>query len=119
VTRLKLWKQGRQGTDYSVITLWSKWFFDLHIIRIPNGVDVPWHTDCVPNKKHHRINVMFNENSRVRYMDTGRTLRRYFFGMVVYFRPDLRMHMVKKHGPILSKNYKSTYILSLGWTRSK
>jgi len=108
------WKKGRQG-NYSVLTLFSIWFFDFHIIKIPDGVDVPWHTDSVAGKRHFRINFHINENQRIRYM--GENLKSYLSGRIVYFRPDLRLHMVKKHGGYNS-NKRPTIILSFGWVRS-
>jgi len=114
---MRLWKKGRQGTGYNVLTFWSRWFFDLHLIQIPVGTDVPWHVDAVPRKKHHRINVHFNDQLRVKYMDTDGSLRSWFKGRIVYFRPDLRMHMVRRTVPTYQSNHKPTYILSLGWVK--
>ena len=116
----KLWKEGRQKSGYQVLTLLSFWFFDIHIIRVPYKGQVPWHVDHVQGKRHYRINLHFNSQGRVRYMDSGKTLTQWFKGFIVYFRPDLRMHMVKKGNvPLWGKfNTKPIYILSFGWVRS-
>lgn len=108
------WKQGRLKTGYQVLTLWSRWKCDLHIVKIPADVEVPWHVDPVAGHKHYRLNLGINETYRIKYMDIGYPVKKYFFGMVTYFRPDLRMHRVSKRGA-LSKVTKPTYLISLGW----
>lgn len=51
------WKKGRQGSGYLVHTVCNFGFFDIQLIKIPEGIEVPVHKDPIPNKRHYRLNI--------------------------------------------------------------
>lgn len=106
--------EGRQGTGYMVLTLWSRWFFDVYIIYIDRDQMLPWHCDRVHRKRHYRINLEFGVKGRTvvhqpnhKGNDEPKTMSRLYL-----FRPDIQMHMVKKCDP---SEKSSTWVFSIGW----
>lgn len=103
------WKKGRQKTKYFVKTFLSFWFFDLHLIKVPENGWVPWHTDPVQKgKKHLRINLHFGKYKGGNFL-CEKKIFSLFRNKFVCFRPDITPHK-------LSKVKSGTqYILSLGF----
>lgn len=102
------WVKGRQKGEYEKLTLLKgwRWFpFDAHILRIKELGWVGEHTDPVPNKKHHRINLVLR-NAKLggtTYIQDNACRRRLY-----YFRPDTEWHCVS------FAHKGSVYILSIG-----
>lgn len=109
------WEAGRQGTGYEKLKLFNRWKFfsrfkwDLYILRYPVGAGIPLHCDPVPDHKHYRLNVyLWNAKSGgvPEHYDTIFTNR--FFTL---FRPDLHLHGVS---PVVAG---TRYVLSFGFVR--
>lgn len=106
------WEPGRQGTGYEKLKLVERWKFfsrfkwDLYLLRYPVGSGIPWHRDPVPKHRHYRLNIyLWNaaiggtpEHANVIVSTRWFTL----------FRPDLAVHRVN---PVIKG---TRYILSLG-----
>ncbi len=84
-------KFGRQESGYKVLTLWSKWFFDFHIIYISKDTHVPYHTDKIEGKKHRRINLELGAKNRTSVSDDGDL---FVQNRLYLFRPDKHHHKV-------------------------
>ena len=101
------WEKGRQNSGYFKLTLWSRWNFDIHILKFPIRSKVLMHTDTVDDKNHHRLNIILKHaelgghfSCPLAHINTSR---------IKYFRPDIQFHSV-------SKIIKGTrYVLSIGW----
>jgi hypothetical protein len=53
------WVEGRQGTGYEKIKLFSLSRFDIHLLRFKPGDYAPTHTDPAPKGfEHWRINII-------------------------------------------------------------
>lgn len=102
------WNKGRQGSDYSVLTLLSSKLLgiDFHVIHYPPNGRIPKHKDVVKNKNHHRRNFTVTGCGKF-YCDNYRKWWRF-----IYFRPDLYEHS-------FTNGNKDRYVLSLGWVKSK
>ena len=95
-----MWKKGRQGTGYELITLIRKGFsfyklagFDLHIIRYNDGDFIPPHKDEVDGKQHYRFNFIQKKPKSGGEF----ACETYFkFWRLIFFRPDLYTHSVSK-----------------------
>lgn len=113
------WDKGRQGTGYGKMLLATSRLlrFDCYLLRIPDGVGVPEHTDpAVPGYEHHRLNVFLKRPC----IGTGVVSiegqhRRWLGGRVHLFRPDLYPHSMTPVETMWSDEH--AYILSIGWLR--
>lgn len=106
------WEQGRLNTGYEKLKLFQFWRFDCYVLRFRTGALVPMHTDVVPNKKHHRINILLKDCDEGGYVwgCSQKTWQVGYNRRFVYFRPDLIVHGMYE----VLKGTK--YILSIGWT---
>lgn len=102
------WQDGRLGSGYSKLTLFSSELLeaDAYIIRIPQGVSIPPHYDKVHGKRHFRLNVTLWGSMK---MSTEKPCFR-IGSWFSFFRPDIIKHWAKP-AP------KTTYIFSIGWLR--
>ncbi|AFH14887.1 hypothetical protein LU11_gp356 [Pseudomonas phage Lu11] len=109
------WEAGRQGTGYEKLKLFNRWKFfsrfkwDLYLLRYPVGAGIPLHCDPVPDHRHYRLNVyLWNAKSGgvPEHHDAIFTNR--FFTL---FRPDLHLHSVS---PVVAG---TRYVLSFGFVR--
>lgn len=105
-----VWKEGRQGSGYVKMPLFSSKLFkcDCYLIKVPSGVSVPEHTDPVrPGYKHHRINFtykgLFGAGQRMRI---DGPIKRWW--RLEMFRPDLYKHS-------LPQALDDIHIFSFGW----
>ncbi len=101
------WKKGRQHTGYDILTIISFLFFDIHLIRYNAGNFIPKHIDAVDKHKHHRINIVLQQPkySGIFICDKA---KRYLFGRIIYFRPDIMEHSVTICNT-------QRLVLSIGW----
>lgn len=100
----KSWTPGRQKTGYLKKTLMSFSFMDLHILKFPPCSYAPPHVDVIPDRQHHRINIIipwFSKGGQLYVL--GR--RRPWF---TYFRSDTQRHAV------LPVTKGTVYMISLG-----
>ena len=111
-----MWKPGRQRGGYEKITIFKSWrfLFDIHLLRIKEGAFVPPHKDEIHHMEsiyeHHRCNiVIWAPDKGGRFISDED--KRYFFGRVILFRPDICNHRVTK--VIKGKRI----VLSIGWLR--
>lgn len=105
------WQEGRQGTGYRKMLLArGRWPlpFDLWLLHFPEGSEVPWHQDPVPEGSHHRINLDIVQARSGGLFETpaGPDTRR-----VRLFRPDNTLHRVTRI------DRGSRWLLSFGWIR--
>lgn len=109
------WEDGRQGTGYEKLKLFNRWKFfsrfkwDLYILRYRVGAGVPQHLDPVPDHKHYRLNIyLWNAKAGgvPEHYDTICSNR--FF---TFFRPDLSLHRVTP----VERGVR--YVLSFGFLR--
>ena len=101
------WKDGRQGSEYKVLTLVNSTLFntDFHIIHYPPNGSIPPHTD--PSKEgmtHHRLNIEIWGSGEFK-CDSYKK-----WGCFTYFRPDLYTHS-------FINGDKDRYVLSIGWLK--
>lgn len=110
------WKKGRQEGGYQVLTLFvikrsilSLKGLDCHIIRYRKSNYIPEHTDPVEKDKcHYRLNIVLWQCVGGRlYCDAA---KRYLFGRIIFFRPDIMKHAV-------SLCFGIRYVLSIGWVK--
>lgn len=107
------WIEGRQGSGYFKMPLWisERFKFDVYLIKIPEGVVVPTHTDpAVEGYTHHRINFTYRGFVNLpcyRMYVLGKQFR---FWRFTYFRPD-------KYAHGLRKTKQEIQMLSIGWLR--
>lgn len=112
---MKRFKEGRQGTGYKTLTLFSVKVpvkikllgFDGHIIHYPDGSNIKPHKDTVQEGKHYRINLVLKRPERGgkfgcegKFINIGNRL--------FVFRPDIQEHFV-------SSCIGSRIVLSIGW----
>lgn len=102
------WKQGRQGSNYSVLTLISSKMLglDMHIIHYPPNGRIPKHTDKVEGMNHHRVNITL-KGCGMFYCDNYKK-----WGRIIYFRPDKEVHS-------FTNSNKDRYVLSIGWVSKR
>lgn len=120
--KLWRWEHGRQNGEYSKFTLlFSKRFkIDAYIIVIPDGVEVPWHTDpSIDGYEHHRVNITLwkPKHGGDTTIDLGGELGKGMPpnyknpGRWYHFRPDLYRHCVSE------VMYGKLILFSFGWLR--
>lgn len=109
------WEPGRQGTGYEKLKLFNRWKFfsrfkwDLYLLRYPVGSGIPKHRDPVPDHKHYRLNIyLWNAVSGGVPEHDGAIASNRFFTL---FRPDLHLHSVT---PV---TVGTRYVLSFGFVR--
>ena len=109
------WEAGRQGTGYEKLKLFNRWKFfsrfkwDLYILRYPVGAGIPLHCDPVPDHKHYRLNVyLWNAKAGGVPEHYATIFTNRFFTL---FRPDLHLHSVS---PVTAG---TRYVLSFGFVR--
>lgn len=109
------WEPGRQGTGYEKLKLFNRWKFfsrfkwDLYLLRYTVGAGIPLHCDPVPNHKHYRLNVyLWNAKAGGVPEHDGTIISNRFFTL---FRPDLHTHSVT---PVTAG---VRYVLSFGFVR--
>lgn len=113
------WDYGRQGSGYSklLLAMSKRLKFDCYILRFPDGVGIPEHTDpAVDGYEHHRLNIFLNSPC----VGTGKVTingpyKSWFNDRIQLFRPDLYKHNMTPVEFIWSKD--SLYILSIGWLK--
>lgn len=115
------WERGRQyttgpnaKTGYFKKLLARGKTWDVWLIDYPEGVGLATHIDPVKAKEHHRLNIrlMGPEGLIAVVFDWNRHayMRRYFWRIITYFRPDTTFHCVLPSD-------KRRLVLSIGWTR--
>lgn len=109
------WEPGRQGTGYEKLQLINRWKYfsrfkwDLYLLRYPVGSGIPPHRDPLPDHKHYRLNIYLWNAKYGGVPEHDQTIisNRFF----TLFRPDLYTHSV-------SNVVKGTrYVLSFGWSK--
>ena len=104
-----MWTEGRQGTGYFKIKIFSFFRVDCYILKFPKSSKIPSHLDICPGYAHHRINIVLKRPVRGGELSLdGKSIT----GRVIYFRPDKEVHEVSE---ILSG---TRYVLSFGWLKS-
>lgn len=97
------WEPGRLNASYRKLVICNFGFFDVNIIKIPTGTNIPWHTDPIKNKNHYRLNIDI-----VKPKVGGHFLGKYLWKIprITLIRPDIHPHSVseifKGHAVILS-----------------
>ena len=109
------WEPGRQGTGYEKLELLNRWRYfsrfkwDLYLLRYPVGSGIPRHRDPLPKHNHYRLNIyLWNAQAGgVPEHDDVIITNRWF----TLFRPDLAT-------PSVSAVTKGTrYVLSFGFSK--
>lgn len=109
------WEAGRQGTGYEKLELLNRWTFfsrfkwDLYLIRYPVGSGIPRHRDPAPNHRHYRLNIyLWNAKAGgVPEHDAVIVSNRFF----TLFRPDITTHSVS------TVTIGIRYVLSFGFVK--
>lgn len=111
------WEPGRQGTGYEKLKLFNRWKFfsrfkwDLYLLRYPVGAGVQLHLDPVPDHKHYRLNIyLWNACSGGVPDHYDAICSNRFF---TFFRPDEYLHSVSP----VAKGVR--YVLSFGFVLRK
>lgn len=113
--KLSRWQKGRQPATEQIqkLTLWSRWGFDVHILRASKGAVVSKHVDPVEGKEHYRTNITLAGDWLFElydaWSDTPYTMRHCVYLDRHKFRPDLEYHG--------ARFLFDTTILSLGCAR--
>lgn len=109
------WEPGRQGTGYEKLKLFNRWKFfsrfkwDLYLLRYPVGSAIPRHRDPVPDHRHYRLNIyLWNAAAGGAPEHDGAFITNRFF---TFFRPDLYTHSVAE------VTQGTRYVLSFGFVR--
>lgn len=109
------WEPGRQGSGYEKLKLFNRWKFfsrfkwDLYVLRYPVGAGIHKHRDPVPKHRHYRLNVyLWNAKAGGVPEHDGTILSNRFFTL---FRPDIYTHSVS---PVTAG---VRYVLSFGFLR--
>lgn len=86
------WQEGRQASGYQKLLLagWSP-FFDLWLLRYPEGAHIARHQDEVTGRRHYRFNLVLKKARRGGDFKCGSFYR---VGRLVAFRPDKHWHEV-------------------------
>jgi hypothetical protein len=120
-------KPGRQGSGYSVLTLFKSKLLqrDAYIIKYPTGSAIPAHKDPVPEGYvHWRLNIvlptkhtggdfyyLYPENPNNTYLIYSKTS---WFGLkIIKFAPSEITHSVSE---VISG---TRYVLSFGWLKKR
>ena len=97
------WEPGRLNAKYQKLVICNFGFFDINLIKIPEGTRIPYHLDYIPRKKHYRLNIEL-----VKPEVGGHYQGRYLWKIprINLIRPDIHLHGVseifKGHALILS-----------------
>lgn len=86
------WKAGRQGTGYLKLLLRQGSFYDVYLLKFPEGSMVPEHIDLKYGVKHTRLNIVLRQAEEGGEFICARPIlstRR-----IKLFRPDLEKHSV-------------------------
>ena len=86
------WQDGRQGTGYKKLLLRQGSFYDVYLLKFPEGSGVPEHTDPKYGVKHTRLNIVLRQAEEGGEFICDRPIlntRRFKL-----FRPDLEKHSV-------------------------
>ena len=108
------WEQGRQPATSAVKKwkLWSRWSFDVYLLRAYAGTEVRAHTDPVARgMAHHRINITLSGswNFKHKERDTAQwTSETLAGGASFQFRAD---------APHSAKFDTDVLLLSIGWIK--
>lgn len=122
VSKLWKWEDGRQSSGYSKLLLATSKLlrFDVYLLRIHKGGQVPPHTDASkPGFEHHRINITLRAAHRGgdTYFDNFDTEswipKPELAPRAYHFRPDLIEHQVTR--VVVGE----VWLLSIGWLRRK
>lgn len=92
-----MWNEGRQKTGYMKKTFYSFKVLgigvDCHLIKYPEGSNIPPHTDKVKNKSHKRLNIVLKHaKSGGTFKKNGEPQQGRFHN----FKPDKDEHEVTK-----------------------
>lgn len=126
LSRWKLfkWVDGRQGSEYKVLTLakvkipsWLQFTglcgFDSYLLKYPIKSFIPLHRDPVDEGyEHWRLNIVLRPDKNkdnTNKEDLNRRVKFNLFGRIILFRPDIHMHMVRQI------RYRTRYVLSFGF----
>ena len=96
-------QQGKLNTNYQKLVICNFGFFDINLIKIPTGTQIPRHTDPIENKRHYRLNI-----NLVKPSVGGHFQGKYLWKLprITLIRPDIHPHAVseifKGHALILS-----------------
>lgn len=85
------WQPSRLNANYQKLPILNLSFFDINLIKIPTGTEIPWHTDIIPNKRHYRLNIQLIK-PEVGGHFIGKTLWK--LPRIQLIRPDLHLHKV-------------------------
>ncbi len=104
------WQRGRQDTGYEKLRLLFLGFFDVYLLRYPEGSYVPEHQDHVryPHR-HYRFNFVLRRAKEGGEFVCGKTIFRWW--RAVFFRADKYPHWVT---PIVRG---TRWVLSIGFVR--
>ena len=109
------WEPGRQGTGYEKLQLWNQWRYfskykwDLYLLRYKEGAGIPRHRDPNPGHSHYRLNIyLWNADTGGVPEHDGVIIHNRFFTL---FRPDLFTHSVSQ----VTKGTR--YVLSFGFSK--
>lgn len=102
------WEDGRQyNGGYKKLSILNFKFFDMYLLKFPEGSSVPKHRDPVPNKKHFRMNIILKHAKEGGIFHCSN----YIINLprLKLFRPDKYRHRVEevKSG--------TRCVLSIGW----
>ncbi len=106
------WEKGRQQTGYDKLLLMTaRWplKFDLYLLRFPQGVSIPPHTDPVQAGRHYRLNLLVKKAHKGGDFVCQNPI--FESDRIKLFRPDVSEHSVT---PV---EEGSRYLISLGWVR--
>lgn len=103
------WVEGRQGTGYLRKALIFGSFFDLQLLKFPEGSYIPEHSDPVIHHRHYRINLILKNaiGGDFKCENTIFKINKFLY----FFRPDLEKHSVS----MIEKGTR--YVLSFGFTK--
>lgn len=109
------WEPGRQGTGYDKLKIANHWKFfsrfkwDIYLLRYPTGSGIPRHRDPVPNHKHYRLNIyLWNAKAGGAPEHDAVIIGNRFFTL---FRPDINTHSVS------TVTEGTRYVLSFGLSK--
>lgn len=104
------WQIGRQNTGYDKFLLLANPFlipFDLYLLRLPDGSEVPPHRDRVTGRRHFRLNIVLRRSrSGGEFICTDPI---FATKRIKLFRSDVSVHAVTK------VQGGTRYVLSFGW----
>ena len=108
------WTNGRQNSDYKKLKIFESKLLkmDMYLIKYDIGDWIPYHTDKVPGKEHHRFNITLSQAQEGgKFTTHHRTKPKLWTRRTILFRPDLEPHGVSK----VRKGKR--YVISIGWLR--